>query len=116
MVPLTRPFDEVSWFEIHAGLSAESIGPFLLYMMGIIVGCVVMVCIGIPLGLVAGTWGVWQGWADGSSQWMRSPVPLLGAIWGFLALACLGVQVISWVTLPEASETGKESLWAKRSK
>ena len=38
VVPLTRPFDEVSWFEIHAGLSAESIGPFLLYMMGIIVG------------------------------------------------------------------------------
>ena len=89
---------------------------FCYTMMGIIVGCVVMVCICIPLGLVAGTWGFWQGWADGSSQWMRSPVPLLGAIWGFLTLACLGVQVISWVTSPEASGTGKESLWAKRSK
>ena len=89
---------------------------FCYTMMGSIVCCVVMVCIGIPLGLVAGTWGFWQGWVDGSSQWMRSPVPLLGAIWGFLALACLGVQVISWVTLLGASETGKESLWAKRSK
>ncbi|HIB68258.1 MAG TPA: hypothetical protein EYO33_24980, partial [Phycisphaerales bacterium] len=37
MVPLTQPLDEVSWFEIHSGLSADSIGPFLFYLMGIIV-------------------------------------------------------------------------------
>ncbi len=89
---------------------------FCYTMMGSIVGMIVLVCIGIPLSLAAMTWAWWQGWADGSSQWMRSPVPLLGATWGFLALACLGVQVISWVTLLGASETGKESLWAKRSK
>ena len=37
VVPLTQPLDEVSWFEIHSGLSADSIGPFLFYLMGIIV-------------------------------------------------------------------------------
>ena len=89
---------------------------FCYTMMGGIVGMVVLLCICIPLGLAAMTGAWWQGWADGSSQWMRSPAQLLGAIWGFLVLACLGVQVISWVTLPEASESGKESLWAKRSK
>jgi len=83
-------------------------------MMGSIVGLVFIVCLFVPLALVGMTWGFWEGWADGSSQWMRSPARLLGAIWGFLALACLGVQVISWVTLPEEPETSEESPRKKR--
>ncbi|MED5417635.1 MAG: hypothetical protein VYA27_02980, partial [Verrucomicrobiota bacterium] len=82
----------------------------ILYtVMGSIVGMVVLACIGIPLCLAGMTWAWWQGWADGSSQWMRSPLQLLGATWGFLALACLGVQVISWVTSPEEPGTSEES-------
>ena len=78
-------------------------------MMGSIVGMVLLVCIFIPLLLAGMTWALWAEWADGSSQWMRSPARLLGAIWGFLVLACLGVQLISWVTSPEEPETAEES-------
>ena len=97
---------ETSRESLERGPDYTRLEKIILYM---IIGIIVATCIGIPLGLAGMTWAWWQGWADGSSQWMRSPAQLLGATWGFLALACLGVQVISWVTSPEEPETSEES-------
>ena len=57
----------------------------------------------------------WEAWADGS-EWLRSPGWMLAVIAASLALACVGVRIVSWHFSPEESGTGKESLWGERSK
>lgn len=36
--PLSKPLDELTWYELHSGLKTDSVEPFLLYAMGLILG------------------------------------------------------------------------------
>ena len=68
------------------------VGKIFSYMMlGSIVGMVLIVVLLIPLGMTGMTWKFWEEWTGGS-EWIRSPGMMVGATWGFLVLACLGVR------------------------
>ncbi|MEC9030413.1 MAG: hypothetical protein VYB15_00900 [Planctomycetota bacterium] len=65
--------------------------------------------------MIGVTVGICSAWADGS-EWLRSPGWVAALIAGSLVLACVGVRVVSLAFSPEASGSGKESLWGERSK
>ena len=67
----------------------------------------------IPMLMLAVTWGLWEEWAGGS-EWMRSPDVMIAVVPGCLALACVGVWVVSWHFSQPASETKKKSTGKKR--
>ena len=65
--------------------------------------------------MIGVTVGICFEWANGS-EWLRSPGWVAALIAGSLVLACVGVRVVSLAFSPEASGSGKESLWGERSK
>ena len=69
----------------------------------------------VPVLMIALTVGICSDWANGS-EWLRSPGWVAALIAGSLVLACVGVRVVSLAFSPEASGSGKESLWGERSK
>lgn len=68
-----------------------------------------------PLVMLLITGFFWEAWAGGS-EWLRAPGGMAALIAASLVLACVGVRIVSWHFSPEASGTGKGSLWEKRSK
>ena len=65
--------------------------------------------------MIGVTVGICFEWANGS-EWLRSPGWVAALIAGSLVLAGVGVRVVSLAFSPEASGSGKESLWGERSK
>ena len=74
-----------------------------------------LLALSVPLVMLTITGFFWEAWAGGS-EWLRSPGGMLAMIAASLVLACVGVRIVSWHFSPEASGTGKESLWGTRSK
>ena len=68
----------------------------------------------VPVLMIALTVGICSDWVNGS-EWLRSPGWVAALIAGSLVLACVGVRLVSLAFSPEASGSGKESLWSKRS-
>ena len=68
----------------------------------------------VSVSMIAVTVGICFEWANGS-EWLRSPGWVAALIAGSLVLACVGVRLVSLAFSPEASGSGKESLWSKRS-
>ena len=64
--------------------------------------------------MIGVTVGICFEWANGS-EWLRSPGWVAALFAGSLVLACVGVRLVSLAFSPEASGSGKESLWSKRS-
>ena len=68
----------------------------------------------VSVSMIAVTVGICFEWANGS-EWLRSPGWVAALFAGSLVLACVGVRLVSLAFSPEASGSGKESLWSKRS-
>ena len=73
----------------------------------------------IPLALLMKTLESWNQWTVSlpgvrGGEWMRSPDVMIAVVPGCLALACVGVWVVSWHFSPDASETEKKSAGKKR--
>ena len=68
----------------------------------------------VSVSMIAVTVGICFEWANGS-EWLRSPGWVAALFAGSLVLACVGVRLVSLAFSPEASGSGKESLWGKRS-
>ena len=68
----------------------------------------------VSVSMIAVTVGICFDWANGS-EWLRSPGWVAALFAGSLVLACVGVRLVSLAFSPEASGSGKESLWSKRS-
>lgn len=67
----------------------------------------------IPLALLMQTLEFWNQWTVSfpgvrGGEWMRSPDVMIAVVPGCLALACVGVWVVSWHFSPDASETKKK--------
>ena len=77
--------------------------------------CIAFFFLLAPLVMLLITAFFWEAWTDGS-EWLRAPGGMAAVIAASLVLACVGVRIVSWHFSPEASGTGKESLWEKRSK
>ena len=69
----------------------------------------------VPLVMLLIIGFLWEAWAGGS-EWLREPGGMTAMTAASLVLACVGVRIVSWHFSPEASGTGKESLWEKCSK
>ena len=69
----------------------------------------------VSVSMIAVTVGICFEWANGS-EWLRSPGWVAALFAGSLVLACVGVRLVSLAFSPEASGSGKESLWGERSK
>lgn len=69
----------------------------------------------VSVSMIGVTVGICFEWANGS-EWLRSPGWVAALFAGSLVLACVGVRVVSLAFSPEASGSGKESLWGERSK
>ena len=73
----------------------------------------------IPLALLMQTLEFWNQWTVRfpgvrGGEWMRSPDVMIAVVPGCLALACVGVWVVSWHFSQPASETKKKSTGKKR--
>ncbi len=77
--------------------------------------CIAFFFLLAPLVMLLITAFFWEAWTDGS-EWLRAPGGMAAVIAASLVLACVGGRIVSWHFSPEASGTGKGSLWEKRSK
>ena len=73
----------------------------------------------IPFALLMQTLKFWNQWTVRfpgvrGGEWMRSPDVMIAVVPGCLALACVGVWVVSWHFSQPASETKKKSAGKKR--
>ena len=73
----------------------------------------------VPLYLLLQAWAFWNQWpvrfpGARGGEWMRSPDMMIVVVPGCLAMACVGVWVVSWHFSQPASETKKKSAGKKR--